>query len=93
MFFLSYNKPNHQKLASFGKFLLLTIFLAGIFFELTGCGMSRPIWRNHGDSCISVSKTPPLKRIINYTDHGLCKRKLSPRKAPNPQTRPTSLKD
>ena len=67
--------------------------MAGLFFELTGCGFSKPIWENHGDSCIKISDKPPLKRIINYTDHELCERKLSPRKAPNPQTRLFNIED
>ena len=66
--------------------------MAGLVFELAGCS-GGPIWKNHGDSCISISENPPLKRVINYTDHDLCERKLSPRKAPNPQTRPNNVKD
>ena len=66
--------------------------MAGLVFELVGCG-GRPIWKNHGDSCINISENPPLKRVINYTDHELCERKLSPRKPPNPQTRPNNDKD
>ena len=73
------------------QILLNLVFLGGLFFELTGCGINRPTWKNHGDSCISISENPPLKRVINYTDHNLCERKLSPRKAPNPQTRPNNL--
>ncbi len=75
------------------KFLLSLVFLAGLFLELTGCGFSRPIWKNHVDSCIKISDKAPLKRVINYTDHDLCERKLSPRKAPNPQTRPKNLEN
>ena len=92
MFFLSDNQSILKKLISVCKFLLSTVFVAGLVFELVGCG-NRPIWKNHGDSCISISETPPLKRVINYTDHDLGERKLSPRKAPNPQTRPNNLKD
>ena len=66
--------------------------MAGLVFELAGCG-GGSICKNHGDSCISISENPPLKRVINYTDHDLCERKLSPRKAPNPQTRPNNVKD
>ena len=88
MFFLSTNHTNKGKLINVCKFLMITVFLAVLFYELNGCGSSsKQIWKNHGDSCISISKTPPLKRVINYTDHVLCERKLSPRKAPNPQTR------
>ena len=80
-----------KKPLSVCKFLFSTVFLAGLIFELAGCGVSRPIWKNHGDSCISISETPPLKRVINYTDYDLCERKLSPRKAPNPQTRTNNV--
>ena len=93
MFFLKDNQSNLKKPLSVCKFLLNIVFLGGLFFGLTGCGISRPIWKNHGDSCISISENPPLKRVINYTDHDLCERKLSPRKAPNPQTRPKNLED
>jgi len=92
MFFLSDNQSILKKLLSVCKILLSTVFVAGLVFELVGCG-SRPIWKNHGDSCISISENPPLKRVINYTDHDLCERKLSPRKAPNPQTRLNNVKD
>ena len=92
MFFLSDNQSNIKKLLSVSKILLSSVFLAGLVFELAGCIVSRPVWKNHGDSCINISETPPLKRVINYTDHDLCERKLSPRKAPNPQTRPNKLK-
>ena len=92
MFFLSDNQLILKKLLSVCKFLLNTVFVTGLVFELAGCG-GGPIWKNHGDSCISISENPPLKRVINYTDHDLCKRKLSPRKAPNPQTRPNNVKD
>ena len=93
MFFLSDNQPNLKKCLSVSNFLLSTVFLAGLVFELAGCSVSKPIWKNHGDSCISISEKPPLKRVINYTDHELCERKLSPRKAPNPQTRANNIKE
>ena len=92
MFLLSENQPKFEKIQTVCKLLLRTIFVAGLVFELAGCG-DKSIWTNHGDSCINISETPPLKRVINYTDHDLCERKLSPRKAPNPQTRPNNLKD
>ena len=92
MFFLSDNRSNLKKPPSVCKFLLSTVFVVGLIIELAGCG-SKPIWENHGDSCINISENPPLKRVINYTDHDLCERKLSPRKAPNPQTRLNNLKD
>jgi len=93
MFFLKENQSNLKKFVSVCKFLLSSVLLAGLVFELAGCVVSKPMWKNHGDSCISISENPPLKRVINYTDHDLCERKLSPRKAPNPQTRPNNLKD
>ena len=93
MFFLKDNQSNLEKPLSVCKFLLNLVFLGGLFFGLTGCGNSRPTWKNHGDSCILISEDPPLKRVINYTDHDLCERKLSPRKAPNPLTRPRNVKD
>ena len=92
MFFLSDNQSILKNSLFVCKFFLSTVFVAGLVFELAGCG-GRPVWKNHGDSCIRVSETSPLKRVINYTDHELCERKLSPRKAPNPQTRPDNLKD
>ena len=92
MFFLSDNQSILKKLLSVCKFLLSTVIVAGLVFELAGCG-GGPIWKNYGDSCINISENPPLQRVINYTDHDLCERKLSPRKAPNPQTRPNNLKD
>ena len=93
MFFVKDNQSNLKKPLTVCKFLFNLFFLAGLFFELNGCGSSKPTWKNHGDSCISISENPPLKRVINYTDHDLCERKLSPRKAPNPQTRPKNLED
>jgi len=92
MFLLSDNQSILKILQSVCRCLLSTIIVAGLVFELAGCG-GRPIWKNHGDSCISISENPPLKRVINYTDHDLCERKLSPRKAPNPQTRTKNMKD
>jgi len=92
MFFLSDNQPILKKLLSVCRLLISTVIVAGLIFELAGCG-GRPIWKDHGDSCISISEDPPLKRVINYTDYYLCERKLSPRKAPNPQTRTNNLKD
>tara|TARA_Y100000590_G_C15055807_1_gene764419 strand:- start:282 stop:560 length:279 start_codon:yes stop_codon:yes gene_type:complete len=92
MFFLSEDKSILKKLLSVCRLLLSKVILVGLVFELAGCG-GRPIWKNHGDSCINISENPPLKRVINYTDNDLCERKLSPRKAPNPQTRPNNVKD
>ena len=93
MFFLSDNKSILKKPLSVCNFILYTIIVAGLVFELAGCSGSTPVWKNHGDSCIKISELPPLKRVINYTDHELCERKLSPRKAPNPQTRANNTKE
>ena len=93
MFFLSDKILNLKKFLSVSNFLLRTFFLAGLVFEFAGCSGSSPVWKNHGDSCINISETPPLKRVINYTDHDLCERKLSPRKPPNPQTRTNKAKE
>lgn len=89
-----FTPDNHsllKKLIPVFRLLLKTVFVAGIVSELAGCGV--PVWKNYGDSCINISEKPPLQRVINYTDHDLCGRKLSPRKAPNPQTRPQTLKN
>ena len=93
MFFLSYNQSNLKKTLFVGKFLLSTFFLAGLVFKLAGCSINRTVWKNHGDSCIRISENPPLKRVINYSDHDLCERKLSPRKAPNPKIRHITEKE
>ena len=93
MFFLSDKKSNLKKLFSDSKFLLGIVILAGLVIELSGCGGGRTIWKNYGDSCISISDNPPLQRVINYTDHDLCERELSPRKAPNPKTRSNNMKE
>ena len=45
-------------------------------------GCSEKTWQDYGDSCIQISEKPPLKRLINYTDHDLCGRNLPPRIAP-----------
>ena len=59
--------------------------------SVLGCGGT--VWTNHKDSCIHISEEPPLRRVINYSDHDLCGRKLPPRTAPSPQTRPQTEKD
>ena len=79
-----------QKILTFRKYFVKIIFVVGTASVL-GCG--RTVWKNHGDSCIRISETPPLRRVINYSDHDLCRRKLSPRTAPNPQTRPQTVQD
>tara|TARA_B100000287_G_C19989807_1_gene526047 strand:+ start:176 stop:442 length:267 start_codon:yes stop_codon:yes gene_type:complete len=61
------------------------IIVVGVITILVAC--SKKTWKDHGDSCIYISENPPLKRVINYADHDLCDRKLSPRIAPNPNTR------
>ena len=67
------------------RYFIKIIFVAG---TTTALGCSGAVWKNHGDSCILISEKPPLRRVINYSDHELCGRKLSPRTAPNPLTRP-----
>ena len=79
-----------QKILTFRRYFLKITFVIGTAFVL-GCGGT--VWKNHGDSCILISEKPPLRRVINYSDHDLCGRKLSPRNAPNPQTRPQTEKD
>ena len=61
------------------------IYFFGFIILFLGC--SDKTWKDFGDSCIQTSESPPLKRVINYTDHDLCDRKLSPRVAPNPRIR------
>ena len=63
----------------------LKVILVAVTTSVLGC--SGVAWKNHGDSCILISDKPPLRRVINYSDHDLCGRKLSPRTAPNPLTR------
>jgi len=70
---------------SIRRYFIKIIFVAG---TTTVLGCSGAVWKNHGDSCIHISEKPPLRRVINYSDHELCGRKLSPRTAPNPLTRP-----
>ena len=67
------------------KYFLKVIFVTATTSVL---GCSGADWKNYGDSCILISDKPPLRRVINYSDHDLCGRKLSPRTAPNPLTRP-----
>jgi len=67
------------------RYFIKIIFVAGTTTVLSCSGA---VWKNHGDSCIHISEKPPLRRVINYSDHELCGRKLSPRTAPNPLTRP-----
>ena len=74
-----------KKIISGYTLLYHVIILTITVFVFVGC--AKIVWHNSGDSCIQLSKKPPLRRVINYTDHDLCGRKLSPRIAPNPQTR------
>jgi hypothetical protein len=71
--------------------LFQAIFLTITSLVIVSC--TETVWQNSGDSCIQLSEKPPLRRVINYTDHDLCGRKPSPRIAPNPQTRVQSEKD
>ena len=79
-----------QKILTFRKYFLKIIFVVGTASMMGCCGT---VWKNHGDSCIRISEKPPLGRVINYSDHDLCGRKLPPRIAPNPKTRPQTEKD
>jgi hypothetical protein len=74
-----------EKIISGRILIFQTIFLAITVFFFVSC--VKNVWKNSGDSCIQLSEKPPLRRVINYTDHDLCGRKLSPRIAPNSQTR------
>ena len=71
--------------------LFQAIFLTITSLVIVSC--TETVWQNSGDSCIQLSEKPPLRRVINYTDHDLCGRKPSPRTAPNPQTRVQTEKD
>jgi len=71
--------------------LFQAIFLTITSLVIVSC--TETVWQNSGDSCIQLSEKPPLRRVINYTDHDLCGRKPSPRIAPNPQTRVQTEKD
>ena len=77
-------------ISAFRRCFLKINFVAGTASVL-GCGGT--VWKNHEDSCIRISEEPPLSRVINYSDHDLCGRKLSPRIAPNPKTRLQIEKD
>ena len=80
----SYNVINLLKKLPLRRYFLKVIFVTGTTSVL---GCSGADWKNYGDSCIIISEKPPLRRVINYSDHDLCGRKLSPRTAPNPLTR------
>ncbi|MAD85930.1 MAG: hypothetical protein CL912_23450 [Deltaproteobacteria bacterium] len=73
------------------RLLFQSIILMITSFVFVSC--TETVWQNSGDSCIQFSEKPPLRRVINYTDHDLCGRKASPRIAPTPQTRVQTEKD
>ncbi len=77
------SRMNHFKWKKYH--LIFRVCLAFIWVLLIGCSSTN--WRNQGDSCIHTSEEPPLRRVINYSDHDLCGRKLPPRTPPNPRTR------
>ena len=79
------NNSCFEKVVSGRILLFQAIILTITVFIFVSC--AKTIWLNSGDSCIQRSEKPPLRRLINYTDHDLCSRKMSPRIAPNPQTR------
>ena len=85
-----FHGKNNRFIILFKKLPIRRYFLKMIFVVVatTVLSCNRAVWKNHGDSCILISEKPPLRRIINYSDHELCGRKLSPRIAPNPLTRP-----
>ena len=80
-----------KQIVSGSILLFQAIILAITVFVFVSC--TKNGWKNIGDSCIQLSEKPPLRRVINYTDHDLCSRKLSPRIAPNPQTRTHAEQD
>jgi len=92
-----YPMQNQKNISCFKKkysargILFQAIFLTITSLVIVSC--TETVWQNSGDSCIQLSEKPPLRRVINYTDHDLCGRKPSPRIAPNPQTRVQSEKD
>jgi len=73
------------------KFWIETILFALLLFSSLSCADKS--WQDLGDSCILTSENPPLRRVINYTDHYLCERELPPRTAPNPRTRFQTYED
>ena len=80
-----------EKIISACILVFQAIVLTIIVFAIVSC--TKNVWKNSGDSCIQLSEKPPLRRVINYTDHDLCGRKLPPRIAPNPQTRAQTGQD
>ncbi|MEC9460386.1 MAG: hypothetical protein VYD14_04150 [SAR324 cluster bacterium] len=85
------NISGFEKKNSRRGILVQAIILTSMTFVLVGC--SETVWQKSGDSCILLSEKPPLRRVINYTDHDLCGRKLPPRIPPNPQTRAQNEND
>ena len=67
------------------RLLFQSIILMITSFVFVSC--AETVWQSSEDSCIQFSEKPPLRRVINYTDHYLCGRKASPRIPPNPQIR------
>jgi hypothetical protein len=80
-----------EKIISGRILIFQAILLTITVFVFVSC--AKNVWKNSGDSCIQLSGKPPLRRVINYTDHDLCGRKLAPRIAPNPQTRTHTEQD
>ena len=80
-----------NKIIFVSRFYVLAIIIVLTAFVLASC--TETVWNNYGDSCIKISENPPLRRVINYSDHDLCGRKLSPRNAPNPQVRSKNEQD
>ena len=79
------NISGFEKKNSRRGFLVQAIILTSMTFVLVSC--TETVLQNNGDSCSLLSEKPPLRRVINYSDHDLCGRKLPPRIPPNPKTR------
>ena len=62
-------------------------FFIAIVFSVIVLGGCATHWQHQMDSCTFESADPPLRRVINYNDHGLCDRALAPRTPPNPRVR------
>ena len=80
-----------EKIVSGRIVLFQALILTITVFAFVSC--AKNVWKNSGDSCIQLSEKAPLRRVINYTDHDLCGRKLSPRTPPNPQIRAHNEQD
>ena len=90
----SHPMQNQKNILCFNKkYSARGILFQALVLTIVFVSCTETVWQNSGDSCIKLSEKPPLRRVINYTDHDLCGRKPSPRIAPNPQTRVQTEKD